>query len=115
MFSLSFIAVLFLSAGPAVEVSAPTLKPVATVEGVVEYRLANGLQVLVVPDLSRGTFTLVSAYLSGVADDPVGMTGIGHLIEHVASMQTTNHRNLSAETAMRGDFCGAFTRLEYVA
>ena len=43
----------------------PTLQPVTQVEGVSEYRLANGFAVLLLPDQSRPTTTVNLTYLVG--------------------------------------------------
>ena len=43
----------------------PALQPVQTVEGIAEYRLPNGLQVLLVPDDSKPTTTVNVTYHVG--------------------------------------------------
>ena len=52
---LFFIAFSLVAAAPLAQ--AQPLPPVQTVEGITEYRLANGLQVLLVPDDSKPTTT----------------------------------------------------------
>ncbi len=82
---------------------------------VTEYRLENGLKLLVVPDLSRGTFTLVSAFRSGWVDDPIGAKGAGHMLEHVSAMRTLHHPQLPQDTAEHGDLCSdTAIQLEHV-
>lgn len=65
--------------------AAPVMAPVraATVEGVTEYRLANGLKVLLSPDVSRPTATLNVTYLVGSRFENYGETGMAHLLEHL--------------------------------
>jgi zinc protease len=59
----------------------PTL--VRTVEGVAEYRLSNGLQVLLYPDQSKPTTTVNVTYLVGSRHEGYGETGMAHLLEHL--------------------------------
>jgi zinc protease len=56
---------------------------VATVEGITEYRLANGLRVLLYPDPSRPTVTTNITYLVGSRMEHYGETGMAHLLEHM--------------------------------
>ncbi|MCK7497759.1 MAG: insulinase family protein [Comamonadaceae bacterium] len=53
------------------------------VEGVTEYRLANGLQVLLYPDPSKPTVTVNITYLVGSRHENYGETGMAHLLEHL--------------------------------
>lgn len=66
---------------PAVLHAAP--ERVTTVEGVTEYRLANGLRVLLAPDASKPTTTLNVTYLVGSRHEGYGETGMAHLLEHL--------------------------------
>src|SRR4029079_19404749 len=43
----------------------PGVTKITTVEGITEYRLANGLQVLLFPDQSKPTITVNITYLVG--------------------------------------------------
>ncbi len=69
--------------------AAPTLRAqeaprkVATVEGVTEYRLANGARVLLFPETSRPTITLNMTVLVGSRHEGYGETGMAHLLEHM--------------------------------
>jgi len=56
---------------------------VTTVEGITEYRLANGLQVLLFRDPSKATITVNMTYLVGSVDESYGETGMAHLLEHM--------------------------------
>lgn len=42
---------------------------IATIEGVTEYRLANGLRVVLFPDVSSATITLNVVYFAGMRFD----------------------------------------------
>jgi zinc protease len=56
---------------------------VTTVEGVTEYRLDNGLRVLLFPDASQPTLTTNVVYLVGSRNETYGETGMAHLLEHM--------------------------------
>src|SRR5215472_15905780 len=55
---------------------------VTSVEGITEYRLANGLRVLLFPDQSKQTATVNITYLVGSRFENYGETGMAHLLEH---------------------------------
>src|SRR5438552_9696034 len=55
----------------------------ATVEGVTEYRLANGARVLLFPEMSRPTITVNMTVLVGSRHEGYGETGMAHLLEHL--------------------------------
>ena len=59
------------------------LESVAAVEGITEYRLPNGLQVLLVPDASKPTTTVNVTYRVGSRHENYGETGMAHLLEHL--------------------------------
>jgi zinc protease len=67
--------------------TAPALLPapekVTSVEGITEYRLANGLRVLVFPDPSKATITVNTTFLVGSRHENYGETGMAHLLEHL--------------------------------
>ena len=56
---------------------------VTTVEGITEYRLANGLRVLLFPDQTKQTITVNVTYLVGSRHENYGETGMAHLLEHM--------------------------------
>ena len=56
---------------------------VTEVEGVTEYRLDNGLRVLLVPDASADTVTVNATYLVGSRQEGYGEKGMAHLLEHM--------------------------------
>jgi len=57
---------------------------ITSVEGITEYRLDNGLDVLFFPDKSKPTFTVNVTYLVGSRHEGYGETGMAHLLEHMA-------------------------------
>src|SRR5579883_1103609 len=58
-------------------------RKVATVEGVTEYRLANGARVVLFPEQSRPTITVNMTVLVGSRHEGYGETGMAHLLEHL--------------------------------
>jgi zinc protease len=77
-------------------------KPVTDVEGISEYRLANGLQVLLAPDDSKPTTTVNVTYRVGSRHENYGETGMAHLLEHLIFKGTPTHRTVWAEFSKRG-------------
>ena len=78
------------------------LVQVTSVEGVTEYRLENGLQVLLVPDDSKPTTTVNVTYRVGSRHESYGETGMAHLLEHLIFKGTPTTRNLWDEFNKRG-------------
>jgi zinc protease len=50
---------------------------------VTEFKLDNGLQVLVIPDHRAPVVTHMVWYRAGSADEPRGSSGIAHFLEHL--------------------------------
>jgi zinc protease len=75
---------------------------VATVEGVTEYRLPNGLRVLLIPDRSIDTITVNLTYMVGSRHEGYGETGMAHLLEHLMFKGTPRIANIKAEFERRG-------------
>jgi predicted Zn-dependent peptidase len=48
------------------------------------YVLANGLEVVLLPDRDASRLALVVYYRAGMLSDPPGMAGLAHLTEHMA-------------------------------
>ena len=87
--------------------TAPTIKAVAEVEGITEYRLSNGLRVLLAPDASKPTTTVNITYLVGSRHENYGETGMAHLLEHMVFKGTKSRGNIFEELGKRGmDFNG---------
>ena len=86
--------------------SAPTASSgtqrITQVEGITEYRLANGLRVLLAPDVSKPTTTVNITYLVGSRHENYGETGMAHLLEHMVFKGTPTRGNLMQELGKRG-------------
>ncbi|XLZ67983.1 pitrilysin family protein [Massilia sp. SR12] len=76
-------------AAPAAASKSSAVK-VASVEGITEYRLANGLRVLLFPDASKPTLTTNIVYMVGSRHENYGETGMAHLLEHLLFKPTAN-------------------------
>ncbi|MCE2915284.1 MAG: insulinase family protein, partial [Rubrivivax sp.] len=74
----------------------------ATVEGISEYRLANGLRVLLVPDSSKPSTTVNLTVHVGSRHENYGETGMAHLLEHLIFKGTPTHKNVWSEFTKRG-------------
>ena len=75
---------------------------VASVEGVTEYRLDNGLRVLTVPDPSVDTLTVRIVYRVGSRQEGYGERGMAHLLEHLLFRGSPEHPEIKKEFAERG-------------
>lgn len=105
------------AAKPAVA-PAPAWKPVASVEGISEYRLPNGLQILLIPDASKPTTTVNVTYRVGSRHESYGETGMAHLLEHLLFKGSPRHPQVWAEFNKRGlgaNGSTAFDRTNYFA
>lgn len=91
---------------PSGSVASPALPrgvtAVTQVEGITEYRLTNGLQVLLVPDASKPTTTVNLTYHVGSRHENYGETGMAHLLEHLMFKGTPTTRNVWGEFTKRG-------------
>ena len=106
---LSFPAV---AADPAVTAGAAVSSTVAgnkatqftSVEGITEYRLPNGLRVLLAPDASKPTTTVNITYMVGSRHENYGETGMAHLLEHLVFKGTPSlpGKTIVEEFARRG-------------
>ena len=74
----------------------------ASVEGITEYRLDNGLRVLLDPDPSKPTVTLNVTYLVGSRMENYGETGMAHLLEHLMFKGSTHFPDPDREFSARG-------------
>ncbi|GGE94838.1 zinc protease [Chishuiella changwenlii] len=75
-------------------VAAQTQKQSATfvtqVEGIKEYKMGNGLQVLLVPDQSQSNVVVNIVYNVGSKHEGYGEKGMAHLLEHMLFKSTKN-------------------------
>jgi len=100
--SLALVLGLILTPpAPAQTPSAPV--KITSVEGITEYRLANGLQVLLFPDNSKPTVTVNVTYMVGSRHEGAGETGMAHLLEHMLFKGTQTHKEIMGELSAHGN------------
>jgi zinc protease len=85
---------------------------ITEVEGISEYRLDNGMKVLLMPDASRPTTTVNVTYFVGSKHESYGESGMAHLLEHLVFMGTPDHENIKQQITERGGFANGTTWLE---
>src|SRR5262245_20182834 len=68
-----------------------------------EFKLANGLVLVVVPDNRAPVVTQMVYIRAGSADEPPGVSGIAHFLEHLMFKST--------EKLASGEFSAAVSRL----
>src|SRR6185312_14548798 len=95
--SLGVVAFTF-AAHPA----AAEIKKVVSIEGITEYKLDNGLQVLLYPDPSKPTVTVNLTVLVGSRHEGYGETGMAHLLEHMVFKGTPTHGQIPKLLQERG-------------
>ena len=83
--------------------------PVRTLEGISEYRLPNGLQVLLVPDASKSVVTVQLTVRAGALQDPAGASGAMHFLEHLMFRARPGQGPAYAAIAQRGIRANATT------
>jgi zinc protease len=78
------------------------IQKVTSVEGITEYRLTNGLRVLLFPDPSKQTITVNVTVLVGSGSEGYGEKGMAHLLEHMVFKGTPRHPNIPKELTEHG-------------
>lgn len=96
----------------AAQQTATDLTPVTTVEGISEYRLENGLRVLLFPDVSKPQTTVAITYMVGSRHEGYGETGMAHLLEHLLFQGTPRHPDITQELSERGAQPNGTTNLD---
>ena len=70
--------------------------------GIAEYRLANGLRLLLLEDRAQAQVTTNITYLVGSRHEGYGEAGMAHLLEHLLFKGTPKHRDIKREFTARG-------------
>lgn len=76
--------------------------PVRELGGIEEYRLPNGLQVLLFPDATQTTTTVNITYRVGSRHEAPGEYGMAHLLEHMLFKGTARQKDIPGAMAQRG-------------
>ena len=82
-----------------------------------QFALANGMQVLVIPDHRAPVATQMLWFKVGGVDDPAGISGLAHFFEHMMFRGTKANPNdtFSQTIAKNGGETNAFTDHDYTA
>ena len=82
-----------------------------------DFKLANGMEVVVIPDHRAPVVTHMCWYKNGAADDPPLKSGIAHFLEHLMFKGTTKHLigEFSEMVSELGGQENAFTSSDYTA
>ena len=82
-----------------------------------DFRLSNGMEVIVIPDRRAPVVTHMVWYRNGSADDPPLKSGIAHFLEHLMFKGTKKHRlgEFSEIISELGGQENAFTSNDYTA
>lgn len=92
--------------------SSAEIEEITTVEGITEYRLDNGLRVLLFPDPTKENITVNVTYHVGSKHENYGETGMAHLLEHLLFKGSTNHPDITDEISERGAEANGTTWLD---
>ena len=84
----------------AAETAVP--KQITSIEGITEYRLENGLKVLLFPDPSRPAVTVNLTIFVGSRHEGYGEAGMAHLLEHMLFKGTPTHEKIPGLMKERG-------------
>src|SRR5262249_23290281 len=81
--AIAICLILPLDTPSALHAEAPAAKKVTTIEGISEYRLDNGVRILLFPDTSSSKVTVNCTVFVGSRHEGYGETGMAHLLEHM--------------------------------
>jgi len=86
-------------------------------QGITSFKLANGLDVVVIPDHRTPVVTHMMWYKVGSADEPPGKSGIAHFLEHLMFKGTAKNPlgHFRRTVASFGGQENAFTTTDYTA
>ena len=77
-------------------------KKLHAIEGIDEYRLDNGVQILLFPDSSKPVVTVSMTVFVGSRHEGYGEAGMAHLLEHMLFKGTENHSEIPKLLKDRG-------------
>ncbi|HEV2479959.1 MAG TPA: pitrilysin family protein, partial [Puia sp.] len=92
----------FVYAAVAQQTAVPAPVYVTSVEGVQEYRLSNGLQILLVPDAANTNVVVNVVYHVGSRYEGYGETGMAHLLEHMMFKPSKKFSSIKQTIANKG-------------
>ena len=110
--AIAFVCTAWVGPGAVAAELPDGVTKVASVEGITEYELDNGLRFLLFPDQSKQQITVNITYLVGSRHEAYGETGMAHLLEHLVFKGTPDHPNIDDELTERGAFPNGTTWLD---
>ena len=99
---LKFLVTGVLLVVTQISLAAAGPRKIASVEGITEYQLDNGLRVLLFPDSSQSKVTVNMTVLVGSRQEGYGETGMAHLLEHMVFKGTPKHPHVPKELQEHG-------------
>ena len=102
MYTTMKVRFLFILLGLTLFSLSAQVTKTATVEGITEYKLDNGLKVLLFPDNSSQTITVNVTYLVGSRHEGYGEKGMAHLLEHMVFKGSPKHLDIPKELSTYG-------------
>ena len=81
---------------------AQSAEELVSVEGITEYRLPNGVKLLLFPDDSKPQFTVNMTVMVGSRHEGYGESGMAHLLEHMLFRGTDRHPDIPKLLKERG-------------
>jgi zinc protease len=105
-------AILFTTPAVLADALPKGVSQITSVEGLTEYRLPNGLRVLLMPDATKPTVTVNMTYLVGSRHENYGETGMAHLLEHLLFKGTPTNPKIDDEFNKRGMRSNGTTSLD---
>nr|WP_235951824.1 pitrilysin family protein [Crateriforma spongiae] len=79
-----------------------SIMKVTEIEGITEYRMDNGVKVLLFPDPSKEVVTVNMTVFVGSRHEGYGEAGMAHLLEHMLFKGTPTHPNVPKSLQDRG-------------
>ena len=112
---ISFRAKLAAAAILSAACIAPAVAASAADAQIADYKLANGLELVVIPDHRAPVVTHMIWYKVGSADETPGRSGLAHFLEHLMFKGTAKHPagQFSRVVARMGGQENAFTTDDY--
>ncbi|MFK7770254.1 MAG: M16 family metallopeptidase [Mariniblastus sp.] len=95
-------AAVFFTVGLSQQTQAQSTKKIGEVEGITEYRLDNGVKLLLFPDNSKEQFTMNMTVRVGSRHEGYGESGMAHLLEHMLFRGTDKHPDIPKLLKDRG-------------
>jgi zinc protease len=112
LFAVPVLFISLLLSPLTCQLEAQGIRPVRAVEGIAEFQLENGLQVLLFPDVSRPTVTVNLTVFVGSRHEGYGEAGMAHLLEHMVFKGTPTHTDIPAMLKQRGAQFNGTTSLD---